>query len=374
MKKTCPHCNIEFEYEKYQQFGAHITNCKSNPKRDEIHKKISKKRVERFSYKFNCLFCGKEYELNLSESEYKSSRYKKCCCILCSSKYSQSFVPHNEIKKLKCVGCGEITDVKYIVSDKRCYCDKCGNYKNKENIKYIKAKKGLIKTKIVIDGRIICKICGQEKCADFKICKSWILGRSKIFVKFGFDISKLESLDFYDEYDRIVELLKYEYENNSLTEIGEKYNVNYQTIHMIFKNLGIKSRNLRDSVCLAFKKGRYDLSNINIYPYKSGYHTSWENKTFWLRSSYELNFCKILDENKVRYDVEKIRIQYFDTTSNCERTSIPDFYLPDTNELVEIKSSWTYDYQNMKDKVKSYRDNGYNFKLILDGEELVYEN
>jgi len=32
MIKNCPHCKLEINYEKYQQFGAHVTNCKMNPK------------------------------------------------------------------------------------------------------------------------------------------------------------------------------------------------------------------------------------------------------------------------------------------------------------------------------------------------------
>ncbi len=27
MKKICPHCNKEIEYDKPQQFGGHITIC-----------------------------------------------------------------------------------------------------------------------------------------------------------------------------------------------------------------------------------------------------------------------------------------------------------------------------------------------------------
>lgn len=53
------------------------------------------------------------------------------------------------------------------------------------------------------------------------------------------------------------------------------------------------------------------------------------------------------------------------------RGAIPDFYIPSTNTIIEIKSSWTLDEQNMKDKMKAYLDLGYNFKLICDHKEII---
>jgi len=38
--------------------------------------------------------------------------------------------------------------------------------------------------------------------------------------------------------------------------------------------------------------------------------------------------------------------------------------------IVEIKSEYTLDIQEMKDKVKAYKELGYNFKLILNNEEV----
>lgn len=65
-----------------------------------------------------------------------------------------------------------------------------------------------------------------------------------------------------------------------------------------------------------------------------------------------------------------MRIQYFDTQKNKQRIAIPDFYLPETNTIVEIKSSWTLDIQNMKDKFIAYKKLGYNTKLIYEHKEV----
>lgn len=96
---------------------------------------------------------------------------------------------------------------------------------------------------------------------------------------------------------------------------------------------------------------------------------SWEGKTYFLRSSFETEYANYLDRNHIKYDVEKIRIKYFDTQLNKERIAIPDFYLPEYNTLVEIKSSYTIDVQNLKDKFKSYEKLGYKVKLIYDHKE-----
>ena len=57
---------------------------------------------------------------------------------------------------------------------------------------------------------------------------------------------------------------------------------------------------------------------------------------------------------------------YFDTQKEQERIAIPDFYLPETNTIVEVKSEWTLDKQNMIDKRKSYLKLGYNFELLYE--------
>jgi hypothetical protein len=79
-----------------------------------------------------------------------------------------------------------------------------------------------------------------------------------------------------------------------------------------------------------------------------------------------------LDEKEIVYHTEHFHIPYFDTQLNIYRTAIPDFYIPSTNTIVEVKSEYTYDRQNMIDKVKSYRELGYNFKLLY--EHIMYDD
>ena len=279
MKKICPHCKKEIEYDKHQQFGAHITNCKENPKRKIISNKIKETRKRNLykKYIFKCLYCDKEYELELTKKQLNKGKYKKCCSKTCSSKYSHSFM--KETKECKCVVCGNITNVKINTSNKNCKCEKCKiNYSDNYSVRINKIKNGKIKQFRIENEKIICNICNQEECSD--ICKIWKHGREKTFIKIDFDENKIGTDDFTNEYYRIVKLLETEYKNMSLVEIGEKYNINYQTIYELFKSLGIKRRTLSESVRLAIKNGRQTFPDVMVYPYKSGYHESWENKRF----------------------------------------------------------------------------------------------
>jgi hypothetical protein len=370
MKKICPYCNQELEFEKYQQFGGHITNCKMNPNKIIINNKAKKTRRNNIYnlYKLKCIFCNKQYELEITKNNYIKRKYKKCCCKICSSKYSQSFLNSDKLKDSNCVDCGK--EIKIKIQDGYSLCEECGSCKTKKGRNINKVKNGHIKNRIYLNGKNLCKYCGDEICILPNICKTYYKGRYKIFEKIGFDPNKIGTKNFYKEYYRIVDILEEEYIKNSLTEIGEKYKINYQTLHTLFKSLNIKRRNISDAIKLALKKGRYKISNTHSYPYKSGYHITWEDKIFWYRSSYELDFCKELDEKKISYEMENLRIEYFDTQKNEKRIAVPDFYLIDNNEIIEIKSTWTYDEQNMKDKIKAYNDLGYNYKLILEHKEL----
>ena len=89
------------------------------------------------------------------------------------------------------------------------------------------------------------------------------------------------------------------------------------------------------------------------------------------------NFVSV-GTGKIRYTVcndewwmgQNLVIKYFDSQKNEIRRAIPDFYLIDFNTIVEIKSTFTLDIQNMKDKFKSYKEFGYNCKCICDYKEI----
>ena len=119
--------------------------------------------------------------------------------------------------------------------------------------------------------------------------------------------------------------------------------------------------------------------NLKSIPISNQFHScehiTWNNKNVLLRSSYELDFAKELDEKRIDYDVEFKRIKYWDTQKQKYRFAIPDFYIPSTNTIVEIKSSWTIDIQNIKDRFKRYQELGYKTILMCDHREIdVYSD
>ena len=61
---------------------------------------------------------------------------------------------------------------------------------------------------------------------------------------------------------------------------------------------------------------------------------SWY-KNEYMDSSYELEYAKWLDKNKIKWIKNKIKFPYI--FEGKERYYIPDFYLPDTDEYIEIK-------------------------------------
>ena len=174
--------------------------------------------------------------------------------------------------------------------------------------------------------------------------------------------------------DLIKELLEYEYFVNRITEneLIQKYHYTsgISNFHKILKSIGIKPLTSKEAVQISFLLGRN--GNAIIYnKYHSCWHTTWNNKKVYVRSSYELDFAKELDDKHINYEVESLRIKYFDTQKRKYRCAIPDFYIPDTNTIVEIKSNWTLDVENMKDKFTAYKELGYNCKLICEHKELT---
>lgn len=71
------------------------------------------------------------------------------------------------------------------------------------------------------------------------------------------------------------------------------------------------------------------------------YHSKYyKYKTIWLNSSWELAYAKYLDKNNIKWLYEPKAFDLGETTYR------PDFYLPETNEYIEIKGYWRGDALN----------------------------
>ena len=364
MITNCPHCNKDLKYLKPTQRGNHISNCVLNPnlirnKEKRSETKLKNQRIKNpiLKLKLNCLSCGKEYGIEVIESYYKNGRYQKCCSKICSNHLSMKDYNDNELKKDFCKDCGKEIQIKKRTKIGISNCDYCKS----------KLRRKWHKDKIVINDKIVCKFCGEEKCDMPHICRRLNQKNNVYFKYFNFNKKYLGSKKVYDEYNRIIEQLKKDYYVNELSfpDISKKYKINYQTVQTVFKINKIKSRNNSESQNIAIKNGKNNHDNFNSYPYKNGFHITWNNKEVHYRSSYELDYYKKLDEQKIEYDVEKLRLIYYDTQKKKRRIAIPDVYIQKDNMIVEIKSTWTHDEQNWKDRLKAYKKLGYKVKLIM---------
>jgi len=295
-----------------------------------------------------CENCGKEHN-----GTYKTGRF---CCEKCA----KSFSTKNDKRILietKCIDCGKIILVGKRSNLNKCRCEECRKrLKSKRKEKYY--------------------VCGNKE-NDLKyqeISKHHIYKWFYNLIPFGFDINNIGTENIINDFYKVKNLLYEEYIINKLSpkDIYEKYKCNKyinhsETLLHIFKEFGFITRNSSESVKNAYLNGK--LQNISVNQYHSEWHKTWDGNEVYLRSSFESDYSNELDEQKIKYEVENLRIKYFNTKLNEYHCAIPDFYLPETNTIVEIKSSYTLDIQEMKDKVKAYKELGYNFKLILEHKE-----
>ena len=225
-----------------------------------------------------------------------------------------------------------------------------------------------------------CNICGDVECRD-NFCKKHRQIIKTLIKYFEFDENVLGTgIDnVIREYNRIKSTLSYLYWDKGLSgreimKLYPKYKDKPESnFNKILRSVGIDLRSLSEATILAHEMGRLSLPNV-VSGFNSQWYTTWDNKEVYLRSSYEVEYAKQLDDQKIIYEVEGLRIKYFDTTENKYRCAIPDFYIKDENMIVEIKSSFTYDKQNMLDRFKAYKENGYNYKMIMDGKEYFENN
>lgn len=315
-----------------------------------------------------CKNCGKEFK-----SVEKKSKF---CCKSCACTYNnlhRTSTTKGKTKTVKCIKCNKDIVVSLHSNKSSHICEQCKkmnaiiDYNNHH--KNLKTYKQLVPK---LEQNIPCKVCGRLKCND-DFCRGGnggVMRRLYSLVQFGLDPDSIGTNRIFEEYEKVKSNLYDLYVNKQLStvEIAKLFNYKYNAAHVIY-SFGIPIRNWSKSQYISNLKETHKTTfKSNIY--KSQWYKTWNNKDVYLHSSYELDYAKYLDENKIDYEVEYLRIKYYDSQQERYRCAIPDFYIPSTNTIVEIKSNWTYDEQNMKDKFKAYEDLGYTTKLVLDHKEI----
>lgn len=332
----CKYCGEKFIGTR-GGFSNHLRFCKMNPNEYPSKQKHKETKQERNIYKLKCKLCGKEYELELTESQYNKGNFTKFCSKSCANTRKYTEEQKQRIKQ----GMQKYYELHPPKIKEKYY--HCGSKELNEKYPEIG--------------------CRQSK--------KWF---NKL-IPFGFDITSLGSERIIEEFYKCKELLYNEYIINKLSpaDIYKKYNCSKyikhsETLLHVFKNWGFNTRSYSDAVKECHLQGK--LTSGTGQQYKQGWHITWNKKEVYYRSQNELDYAIELDNQQIDYDMESLRIKYFDTQKNEYRCAIPDFYIPNKNEIVEIKSSYTLDIQNMKDKFKAYKELGYNCKCICDYKEI----
>lgn len=320
-----------------------------------------------------CLYCNAPISY-----ERKSAKF---CNNSCAAKHNN---PNRIITKEERRKISETLKSKPLREVKCCKCGKI-TYSNSTNYHNVLCDN--CRVKISSRHRKHCKWCGEEKgkCKHPEICKLHQVITRSLIPNFEFDPSTIGTEKIYEEFTRIKDMLYDLYWNRqlSLQEIKDKFPKCKKGLsglrHMLIA-IGIQIRTPKQAVnnfnlqhpdkVLNLKEKH----SINNYRFKSGWHTTWDNKKIFYRSNDELEFALKLDEKKINYEVEKVRIFYYDTQKQCKRLAVIDFYLPDTNEIFEIKGyMWNSETtkQNMRDKFIAYKKAGYIPHLIANGIEEV---
>lgn len=303
---------------------------------------------------------------------YKGQRF---CTNKCKNEYlSRIYKAKSEFEYLKnpknCKYCGKIISYK---NRKNVFCSRsCAtSYNNKLRIRvgWTEEQKNRVRKN---EQEFLCKYCGKKIQKNASVCHECKLyvRRIKTFQKFGLNDGALK-----DRYEKLKSIIQQDYFENlySLEMIAKSYEIDLSVVYKIINEEFGGCRSQSESILLAIKEGRIDLSNntnhTEKYNFISGKHKSWDNKIYSYRSSWEDKYMTELDNQKISYIYEPFTIEYFDSKRNITRYAIPDFFFPDTNEIVELKSSYTLrnQIQEMKDKFESYKKLGYKPKLLLNG-------
>lgn len=176
-----------------------------------------------------------------------------------------------------------------------------------------------------------------------------------------------------EELDKVFSMLykSYHVENLSSKVIRDRFGFRCSTSHIpnMLKSLGISRRTFSESQRLALLLKRSTIPSSQSY--RSGWFEDQFGVKHFYRSSYELEIYKFLNDSNIRFLSEYLRIEYFDTQENQTRIAVPDILVG--NRIIEVKSNYTYDRQNMIDKVRAYFEKGYDFSLILEHKEYIID-
>lgn len=332
--KICEHCSTTMSIKKRRFCSQTCSRAAHKIVMLELGDARRKQNITRYlSHPKTCITCS-------SVIPY-TNRAGKFCSHSCSASYNNSRRPAR--RKYKAIspkrpGEHKSTSKQPMPAQWQKTCSITGQlftdinaYRNREWSPY---PGGKIRTVRLLAGAFDIKL-GVESAPQ-------LLSQAKAQLLYDYSVLKLSTLALHSKY---------------------KFSCSASHIGNLLKALGIQRRNLSDACKLAVLEGR--ATPPHSTQFKSGCYTDWEGRSHTYRSSYELRYYQDLDAAKISYDTESIRVIYYDSQQSCQRVAIPDIIIGN-NIIIEIKSYWTYNKQNMIDKYLAYKDRGYAMILCLE--------
>ena len=123
-----------------------------------------------------------------------------------------------------------------------------------------------------------------------------------------------------------------------------------------------------DIVRQAWAVGKFD--GVRVGKCKWHKFTKQDGTTCNLQGTWELAYAMWLDENGIPFIAHRGRITYLDEQGKT-RSYYPDFYLPNSNEYVDIKNH--YHFNLSKEKWKKIHESNPELKIVLLFEEELKE-
>lgn len=283
MISQCKICQLFFEHKASKHRKYCSKNCQS-------------KHQENTKEKICCAHCSEEF------TWYKKQK-GKYCSVLCSQKGQVTKKVHN------CLLCNE-TFIAHLSSNRK-YCSiKCGA-KSKEKPKNIR-----IKPKIIIS-----KIQKYLECAQ---CKAQYK-------------QKNNKKQIYCSVYCMSEAYKTRLIGGNNPNFGNRGKITAAHKRGCYKNrdlTGSKNPNFGNGhkIKAAYARGCYD--NVPLPKHSMGKLTEYKGIVF--RSTWEAEYAKYLDRNKIKWEYEKKKFML-----SGGKKYFPDFYLCEHDKYIEIKGWWT---------------------------------
>ena len=368
---NCSVCGKSFYYSK-DEICTKLKRSKY-PEKNLAFKYCSKQcQTTAYTVTKPCLQCGKPVTKRKCDAERFPNFFcnKSCAAVYNNTHrtvdYTNTFTNKRKYTEYNGIDLTSLSSIEYqkihakIRHNKK---RKCVPKTQKSPIK----KKKLLTQKTPKPKKIkLCKVCGLEQCSNPHICK-WnsLRNKSLNLQLLGFDFSTYGTPDIVESYTNFRQKMLTEYSTMSMTQIRKQYNIKAdKTIQDIFKYLNIPLVDASEQLRKYLDNGGtlFQTNGAKCTPY-----IKQDGTTIMCRSSYEVDFANHLEELDIAFEFENKRILFKSSIDNKIHYAFPDFYIPNANTIIEVKSWYYYDQLRMVDRFNAYKAAGYIPKLLLEG-------